>query len=130
MTLHGGSCKKTRSNDLHCSSSNTIRESQDFAILKDRALIFCNVVLDIRKDWVRLKPATILTITYLLVECVYLGAVEPRIPEQTVRRLGVVALLPAVDTTYTMGQDLISSAVGGMGTGVCLGLPLQQLTWW
>ena len=53
--------------------------------MKDKTLIFRNVVLDIRKDWVRLKPATILMITYPLVESVDLGAVEPRVPEQTVR---------------------------------------------
>ena len=53
MSLQGGSCKKTISNDLHCDSRSTTRSLGDVAILNDRTLIFCNVVLNIRKDWVR-----------------------------------------------------------------------------
>ena len=124
MSLHGGSCKKTISNDLHCDSRSTTRSLGDLAILKDKTLIFRNVVLDIRKDWVRLKPSTILTITYLLVESVDLAAVEPRVPERTVRRLGVVAFLPAVDTTYTMGADFDLLRSGGDRLWELLGLAL------
>ena len=65
-----------------------------------------------------------MTITYLLVESVDLGAVEPCVPERTVRRLGVVAFLPAVDTTYTMGADFDLLRGGGNRLRELLGLAL------
>ena len=57
----------------------------------------------------------ILTITYLLIEGVDLGAVEPGVPEGTLPQLGVVVLLPAVDTMYTMGAD--EDILRGRGDG-------------
>ena len=65
-----------------------------------------------------------MTITYLLVESANLGAVEPRVPERTVRQLGVVAFLPAVETTYTMGADFDLLRGGGDRLWELLGLAL------
>ena len=124
MSLQGGSCKKTISDDLHWDSRSTTRSFGDLAILKDKTLIFCNVVLNIRKNWARLKPATILTITYLLVECVDLGTVEPHVPERAFQRLGVVALLPAVDAAYGMGAGALICQGRGDWEGSLLGMAL------
>jgi hypothetical protein len=70
-----------------------------------------------------LKPATDLTITYLLVEFVDLGAVEPGMPERTLPRLGVVVLLPAVYATYAMGAGFTRLG-GGDREGSLLGVTL------
>ena len=65
-----------------------------------------------------------MTITHLLVERDDLGTVEPRVPERTFRQLGVVALLPAVDATYTMGANFDLLRGGGDQLWELLGLAL------